>query len=341
MLLTAILLNSIDSISLSIDVTAVTNPNTASTIAANLNGSGTAISINSASFQFDAAGGGTAASELRSIGTFANGNAAGPFPGINQLNGTPATFAGGIGINTGVCLCTGVVTNADVDGALAATGSGVGIQGPNNGFPLTEHFNQSTIANAGEISFRTNQPRDNDFVTKVKSVAPATEGDATVLQFQITVSQPGFLRISFVFASDEHRFHIAEGPFDANDSMAIFVRHDDHSNPSFENIALLKKPETAPGPMSLRELRNCGAIMFRDNQIAPAPSDDLIPMATGNFPTSPHGFDTNLDGFNLPSDGKPYYNHRIWWVFQETDARDAVSASARRTLHKNRRSRCV
>jgi hypothetical protein len=107
-------------------------------------------------------------SELRSIGTFSNGNAAGPFPGVNQLNGAPANFAGGIGINSGVCLCTGVVTDADSDGSNAVAGSGVGVQGPNNGFPLSSFFLPppapgQTPINAGEVSFITNKPRDRDF----------------------------------------------------------------------------------------------------------------------------------------------------------------------------------
>jgi hypothetical protein len=59
-LILALLLQSSASVGLAIDVTAVTNPNVASTVAANLNGSGSLITINSASFLIYLVAGGSA-----------------------------------------------------------------------------------------------------------------------------------------------------------------------------------------------------------------------------------------------------------------------------------------
>jgi hypothetical protein len=146
----------------------------------------------------------------------------------------------------------------------------------------------------------------------VKTVNENNEGDATVLQFEVDISAAGFLRISFVVASDEHLFWLNVGQLDVNDSMATFIRQELAPDPTFENIAVLKAPGQPDQPMSLRELRDCGPKMFKNNQVAPAPDDDLIPdKEVFDFPTSDHGFDTNLDGFNRPDDGVLYYNHEF------------------------------
>ena len=93
--------------------------------------------------------------------------------------------------------------------------------------------------------------------------------------------------------------------------MAVFVRKDSCAGANFQNIATLKSPGQPDQPMSLRELRDCGPIMFKDNQVVPAPNTDLIPGSVGKFPTSKHGFDENDDGLNYPNDGVPYYNHEF------------------------------
>ena len=183
-----------------ITVTPAAGPGDATNFANVLVDAGSAITVNSATFLIDVVGGGTAQSEVRAIGLFANGNAGGQLPAINQLDPqNPVSYASGIGLSTGVCLCTGLVTDADTAANSAVAGSGVGIQGPNNGFPITAldgpPLPGETPLNAGELSFRTDTPRDQDFAA-VKTVDPVEEGDATVLQFQITISSPGFLRIS-------------------------------------------------------------------------------------------------------------------------------------------------
>lgn len=274
------------------------------------------ITVNSASFMIDSVGGGTVQSDLRSIGTFCNGNEGGELPTINRLDPqTSIPYTGGIGLEAGICLCTGLVTDSDVAGQSAMTGSGVGLQGPNNGFPISaltpEDPPPPLHLNAGETSFVTGKPRDAHLAA-IKTINANNEGDAAALQFEITTSTPGFLRISFVFGSDEHPLWLNVGNFDVNDTMAVFVRQESCPNPIFKNIALLKSPGQPDRPMSLRELRDCGTKMFRDNQVVPAPDGDLIPQASvGEFIASMHGFDTNDDDLNTPDDNIPYYNHEL------------------------------
>lgn len=298
---------------LAIDVTAVVAAGDATTLANQLVDPLAPVTVDAASFNIDTAGGGTAASNLRSIGTFVNGQATGQLPAANQpATGGPISYSGGIGISSGVCLSTGVVTDADVDGANATTGSGVGVEGPNNGFALTEYFETSDSLNAGELSFRTDTPIDDDFKGQVVSVQPTVEGDAAVLQYEITLAEPGFLRISFVFASDEAPFHIFQGIGNVNDSMAVFIRQESCPNPQFSNIAVLKTPDQEDEPLSLRGLIDIDEPLFFRNQVAPAPTTDLIGGGVlGNFQSSLHGYDEDGSGFNEPADGVAYYNHEF------------------------------
>ena len=271
------------------------------------------LTVGAASFNIDTTLGGTSPSNLRAIGSFINGNATGQLPAANQPTvGGPISYSGGIGISSGVCLCTGVVTDADSAGTNAAVGSGVGVEGPNNGFALTELFNMSTTLNAGELSFMTGTPIDADFASQVTSVAPGGEGDAAVLQFEVTLAEPGFLRLSFEFASDEAPFHVDNVIGDINDSMAVFVRQESCSNSQFENIALLKSPGQLDTPLTLKTLVDCDEPIFFRNQIAPAPATDLISGGVlGDFPSSLHGYDEDGNLLNEPADGVPYYNHEF------------------------------
>lgn len=81
----------------------------------------------------------------RMTGTFANGDTliGTPLPTIN--GGPTLVYSGGVGISSGVCLCTGIVTDADIESAGIPPGFGVGVEGPNNGEPLT-------FRNDGEVS---------------------------------------------------------------------------------------------------------------------------------------------------------------------------------------------
>jgi hypothetical protein len=145
-----------------------------------------------------------------------------PLPNVN--GGPAATYAGGIDIDIGVCLSTGQPN----DVVEEPPARGIGVEGPNNGMSL-----DLTATNAGEISTvahsPTNDPdrdvgKDADFVFAVFGHLDEEErpggGDAAVLKFDVTLASPGFLRISFVFGSDEAPFFLNQ-PF--NDSFAILV----------------------------------------------------------------------------------------------------------------------
>ena len=303
-----------------INITPVAGPGDAITLATMLDGS-PEITVNAATFNIDLAGGGTQASNLRAIGTFTMGNDATGFPAINQpAVGGPISYSGGIGIDVGVCLSTGLVSDSDVAGASAASGSAVGMEGPNNGFAITQITSdaggpngfQSDNVNAGEASFRLQTSPDDDFVNLVRSAN--VSGDATVLQCDITLSAPGFLRLSFVMASDENPAWIdPNNPLgDFNDSMGIFVRKNTPIAIPYENIATLIVNGVEQS-MSLQELVACGAPIFFNNQVVPAPTGILSSLGNGvgEFRTSDHGFDTNNDTFNLPDDNVNYYNHEF------------------------------
>lgn len=164
-----------------------------------------------------------------------------------------ATYTGGIGIDEGVALCTGLMS--DDDGTPSAQ-RGLGVEGPNNGEPQV---------NAGEITTELIKPIDQDFDDFAFPTSSSDGGDATVLQFNFTVSSPGFIRISFVFGSDEYPAWINQ---QFNDSFAILLRK---QGQTFTNLATLKEPGQSPKPFSLQDIASCGFPMFLQNDVAPAP----------------------------------------------------------------------
>jgi hypothetical protein len=73
-------------------------------------------------------------SSLRAMGEFTGGLTppGTPLPDDNNPNGD-AEYAGGIGIASGICLCTGAASDTDVAGENLGSERGVGAEGPNNG----------------------------------------------------------------------------------------------------------------------------------------------------------------------------------------------------------------
>jgi len=207
-------------------------------------------------------GGGTGPnSDARAYGRFENGiTAPGTLlPLANQNLAQDATFAGGIDIDRGVCLSTGLL---DDDPTLLAQGRGTGITGPNNGInPGAPGLNE------GEISTVLNTPSDVDF--EQHAVSEPGSGDATVLQFKVQFESPGFLRISFVFGSDEHPFHTSGLSGNVNDSVAIIIENQ-HYGP--ENIATTTK-QGVKSPFNLFDIAECDLILFLENDVAPSPQE--------------------------------------------------------------------
>ena len=245
----------------------------AQTLALNIANAASGVSVvaNSASLTINAPG--NPSSNPQSIGIFTNGlTAPGTLlPAANQNSTNDAEYAGGIGLASGVVLCTGLVSDAEQS---SPTGRGVGVEGPNNGIgPGGFH--------PGEIGATLGTPIDDDFTT---ATGLPGQGDATVLEFQIQTS-PSFVRISVVFGSDEYPFYITD-PF--NDSFAIFI--------DGENIATIVE-DSIPIPFSLQEIAECPNL-FIENEVSPAPidlvgSDHAIP---GGAPY----YDIEFGGFTKP-----------------------------------------
>ena len=206
---------------------------------------------------------GSPTSNLRAMGSFSNGitSAGTLLPAVNQNAEGTAQYAGGIDINAGVCLCTGLITDNDSQVEGIAAVFGVGAEGPNNAQPLADE------GEAGEADFILEKPNDDDFSSEVTSGF-----DATVLNFKITLSKPGFLRINFVHASDEFPQY-ALGTF--NDTPLVFVGDENGNN--LTNIIVFKDQSGTNQTLSLAELRNCG--LLKGNLVAPTPA---------SLPASPH-----------------------------------------------------
>jgi hypothetical protein len=206
---------------------------------------------------------GAPSSDNDAYGSFTNGvTAPGTLlPAANQNTSGNAQYAGGIQINTGVCLCTGVLED---EPNAPVTGRGSGVLGPNNGLNNDPTF---MSAHPGEIVTVLGTPVDQDFEDLAFPNENAGGGDATVIQFQIDLESPGFLRVSFVFGSDENPFFIDQ--FGVNDSIAIII-DGEHHDP--ENIATTTVSGVTT-PFDLFEFEECGLPLFIDNDVAPAPSE--------------------------------------------------------------------
>lgn len=220
-------------------------------------GSGVMVVAGSATTQINDGSGG-APSDDRAYGSFVNGatppESETPLPAANQNANGDATYAGGIATDTGVCLCTGLIE----DDPNTTSGRGIGVPGPNNGL----NNSGSTYPNPGEISTTLGTPVDQDFAN---ATGLSGTGDATVLQFEVDLASPGFLRISFVFGSDEYPAWV-QPPNTVNDSFAIII-DGQHIDP--ENLATITGNGVTTA-FDLFEFQDCG-LLFIENDVAPSP----------------------------------------------------------------------
>ena len=226
--------------------------------------------------------------DLSAIGEFSEGITAPgtPLPDDNQNSASNATYSGGIGIASGVCLCTGLLNDNEL---ASPPGRGVGVQGPNNGDPIdTVVPGMPLIVNEGEISKDLDKPVDNDFESTLFAGTGSAGGDATVLEFEIETSAPGFLRISLVFSSDEFPDWVSFPGQDINDAAVMFING--------QNILLLRKiitSQVVDRPLTIREIDDCSPKIFFPNQIAPSPAN--------MFPTD----------HEIPGGVTTYYDHEF------------------------------
>lgn len=240
------------------------------------------LDLSSVTTQINAAG--TPASNPRAMGLFFNGTTQPGtlLPPINQNGAGDAVYAGGIGIPSGVCLCTGLITDNDSQVSGIPAGLGVGVEGPNNGSPLS---NEGTD---GEIDSELGTPSDTDFTNVVNG--GSDPGDATVLLFKITLNKPGYLRTSFVHGSDEYpRFELSQ----FNDTPLVLVG--DANGNNFVNFITFIGTSGTAETLSLNALSDCG--LLEENLVAPnPPSLPDKPTGHANVQTDLH-FDHEFGGF--------------------------------------------
>ena len=242
------------------------------------------------------------------IGTFSDGIpiAGKELPEDNQVDPqNPVTYEGGIGLQSGVCLCTGYIQEDDLDGddlaefsAGAVAGQHIGVAGPNDGFFLMPVLNTAE----GEASKDFIKFFDLEFADSVPSDSTLSQpdqdelrdniiigGDAAVLQFDILVTTPGFLKVTFVFASDE----LPNWEQEFNDTAAILV--DGQNILTFRTFdSAQQKVETEP--LTLQKLQDCNNL-FLKNDVAPAPS--VFDNSAHNFGAG-EWYDHEFSGFSIP-----------------------------------------
>ncbi len=102
----------------------------------------------------------TITGDQRAIGLFTGGvTPIGTLlPQPNQNAEGDAVYSGGIGIESGVCLCTGLINDDEVNSPI---GRGVGIQGPNNGDPITAMEMAILIVMISRTGRKSTLPRSN------------------------------------------------------------------------------------------------------------------------------------------------------------------------------------
>src|SRR3972149_5524861 len=237
--------------------------------------SGVAVVASSANTTINASG--SPSSDPNAFGSFSSGTTAPGtlLPASNQNISGNAAYAGGLPINTGVCLCTGVMED---EPSTPTTGRGIGVLGPNNGIEAG--------TNPGEITTDLGTPIDQDFENFVFPDSNPGGGDATVLQFQVQITSPGFLRVSFVFGSDEHPYW----EMDYNDSVGIII---DGQNIAPVNIATITENGITT-PFDLSQFADCGPSLFIENNVAPGPSP--LPNTPHAIPTAPN-YNIEFGGF--------------------------------------------
>jgi hypothetical protein len=252
------------------------------------------------------------------LGHFTAGITA-PNTGLPTVNGGPAaTYAGGIDIDTGVGLSTGLLRDN-----FDEQPRGNGVEGPNNGISIG-----GGAPNEGEISVVVlspgNQPfqesgKDEDFVLAVFGHVPEQDrpggGDAAVLKFDVTTNSPGFLRISFVFGSDEAPFFLNQ---EFNDSFAILI--------DGENIATIAK-SSGPIPFTLQDIEECDELYVR-NDVAPEPNE--LDGSQHGSPGEPL-FDIEFGGFTKKLTRETKFplapgTHTVKIVIQDVEDRRLDSA---------------
>jgi hypothetical protein len=170
----------------------------------------------------------------------------------------------------------------------------VGVNGANNGIAA----DPVDAANPGEVSkvYQPSMPYSDEDYDVVHPGLPQG-GDPAVLEFPVDVHSPGFLRLSFVFATDEYpAWADPDQPY--NDSIAILIKRPcAPENSPGENIATFIDGGLSK-PFSLHDLIGCMQL-FHMNQMSP--------QALSENPNSPH----KVAPPNGPEGYYTFYDHEF------------------------------
>jgi hypothetical protein len=216
-------------------------------------------------------------------------------PPLNQLPPEdpryPLKYAGGIGIDTGVVLSTGWVS--DTTDPYQEPGQGDGVEGPNNGAERSNVLNSAGSVTGTDI--------DLDFAEMVYPGRDVFGGDPTVLVFQVTFTTPGYVRASYVWATDEFPAFLQETVNEVfNDSFAILIKNGDLQ--STNDYELLAK-------FTMFGAWNCGDPFFKMNQVAHVPSSLL--EALHAIPKEPIWENSIISFPNRADLDVPNYDHEF------------------------------
>ena len=179
------------------------------------------------------------------------------------------------------------------------------MEGPNNGERggidttsiFVSEFSGVLENHTGEISQQLNLSDgvvDQDLEDFAFPNANPGGGDPTVLQFDFTITSPGYVSIDFIFGADEHPFFTNPALFPFNDSVAIIVSG---AHYEAENIATIVENGVVE-PFNLFKLSECGQL-FIENDTAPLPTA----LTPGFNPTNLHAipsadlYDIEFGGF--------------------------------------------
>jgi hypothetical protein len=144
--------------------------------------------------------------DTRAVGMFIGGDTAAGTSMADPIDAN-AVFSGGIGPGFGICLSTGFLSNNEPTRPQGFPAV-VGIEGANNGLSVDlpkDQFGNVVPNHEGETSkeFQSLSPINDLDWEAIHPDKKTNSGDPAVLKFQVDLSSPGFLCVSFVFGSDE------------------------------------------------------------------------------------------------------------------------------------------
>ena len=246
-------------------------------------------------------------------------------PPDNQNPAGNASYNGSIGIQNGLCLCTGHMTAADYSAAEQAilddfqdqelrVGQLPGLAGPNCGIGLQEFIptNEGEISKqfsncddvnglCFEVEFNAVVPESLNSSVERDNLRDAIEhgGDAASFEFELTTTRPGVFFVQFVYGSDE----FPDWTRTFNDMGAIIFEEDGRNPVNLMTVRTqTQNGDTTSEPLTLLTMLTCPKAFIR-NEVAPNPEIFRNGPAgvSNHVTTDTDGFyDIELSGFTRP-----------------------------------------